>query len=283
MPENKQVMTVKDTKYKDLFLISCGYENCIPSYSYGPVKRPYYVLHFVLSGKGSYYLNHRHYKIEENQCFLIEPNTFVYYQADQMDPWYYTWLCFNGEYAPVYLKRLNLSNTTPVFSCRNFWKIESVIQNIMQHHQLVPADEPYIQSCLYLIFAYLMEEANLTYQQFDFEDNFYIEKAISYIEANYFRYIKVSDIANHLAINRSYLFTLFKKQLNKSPQQFLTETRITKARELLITTELSVEDISQSCGYNDAFAFSTAFKKIFLVSPREYRKIYKDWGNLHKD
>ena len=56
-----------------------------------------------------------------------------------------------------------------------------------------------------------------------------------------------------------------------SPQQFLIQFRITKAAQLLVETNLSVADISRSCGYNDPLAFSKSFKKIKSLSPTDFR------------
>ena len=65
--------------------------------------------------------------------------------------------------------------------------------------------------------------------------------------------------------------SLFQKYLGMSPQQFLIQFRITKAAQLLVETNLSVADISRSCGYNDSLAFSKSFKKIKSLSPTDFR------------
>ena len=45
------------TSSKDLYLVSCGWEKCGATHSYGPAVRNYYMLHFILKGQGHYYLN----------------------------------------------------------------------------------------------------------------------------------------------------------------------------------------------------------------------------------
>ncbi len=75
-----------------------------------------------------------------------------------------------------------------------------------------------------------------------------------------------------MCINRSYLYTLFKNAMGMSPQQFLTTFRITKAAELLQTTDLPVESIALSCGYLDPLVFTKSFKQMKKMSPSSYRK-----------
>ncbi len=100
----------------------------------------------------------------------------------------------------------------------------------------------------------------------------YIRKAIEYIEYNYIDDIKVTDIANFIGINRSYLFTIFKKNLNISPQEFLLKYRMEKAYILLNNGKLSISDVARSVGYKDPLGFSKIFKKINGISPKVYRE-----------
>lgn len=66
--EDKQVMN-RQTSSKELHLVSCGWEKCTPSQSYGPGVRRYYTIHFVLKGQGYFYINNRKYSLKAGQCF----------------------------------------------------------------------------------------------------------------------------------------------------------------------------------------------------------------------
>ena len=57
-----------------------------------------------------------------------------------------------------------------------------------------------------------------------------------------------------------------------SPQQYLMTFRLTRAAELLNTTEYSVESIAISCGYRDPAVFTKAFKRMHGLSPLKYRQ-----------
>ena len=103
--------------------------------------------------------------------------------------------------------------------------------------------------------------------------NQYVKKAVSFIQSNYCNPIKVTDVADYVCINRSYLYTLFQNYLGMSPQQFLSTFRITKARELLDSTTYPIESIALSCGYNDALVFTKAFRAMKGMSPSEYRRL----------
>lgn len=100
----------------------------------------------------------------------------------------------------------------------------------------------------------------------------YVEKAILFIDDNYCRPMKISDVADSLCINRSYLYTLFFKETGLSPQQYLSNLRIERSLGLLKNTELPIEMVAVCCGYMDYRVFYKAFKKHMGVSPAVYRK-----------
>ena len=103
--------------------------------------------------------------------------------------------------------------------------------------------------------------------------DYYIKEAITYIEQNFQNDISVVDIANRLGINRSYFGKIFKQTLKQTPQEFLINYRMIKATELLRLTKMSIGDISKAVGYENQLHFSRAFKKIYNISPREWRNI----------
>lgn len=270
------------TSSKDLYLVSCGWEKCNATHSYGPAVRNYYMLHFILQGQGHYYLNNKHYKLKENQCFLTEPGTVTLYKAEPNNPWTYTWICFNGDYVPHLLKQSNLNTDNPIINLSCNQTIYKIIKEMLSYHQLTPANECYLQSKLYLIFAKLHEALQSVYNKIELNNNFYVTKAIEYIEKNTFTNLSVNDIARYLNISRSHLYALFKQELNSSPQQFLTNAKIANARELLSKTKIPIYSVALSCGYKNAFAFSRAFKQVTNLSPREYRQHYLQPNNLIK-
>ena len=273
MKKIKEVLDRK-TNSKELYLLSCGYEACPNIFTCGPIIRDYYILHFILKGSGNYYVNGKAFTVSKNQCFLIEPNISTLYQADPQNPWIYTWICFNGSLVPQILKKCHLDIDNPVISLPSSLKYYKIILNILKHHEVNPSNEYYIQSSLYLIFAKILQDKPTNYSNLELNENTYIEQAIHYIKQAPIHELNVEQIARHLNISQSYLYKLFKDQLNTSPHNFILNTKISKACELLIKTNIPIFNIAYNCGYKNAFAFSRAFKQIINISPRDYRKAY---------
>ena len=81
----------------------------------------------------------------------------------------------------------------------------------------------------------------------------------------------LSDLAEKLHVSPNYLNRLFLRELGMPPKRYLIGQRMQLARSLLNSTTLSVQEISQRCGYKTPFAFSKEFRKQFGISPRSFR------------
>ena len=86
----------------------CGYEKCEGGHFWGPAVRNQYLLHYVISGKGTYTVGEETYTLHANECFLIRPGERTYYIADREDPWEYMWVAFDGFDVLEILRRTGL-------------------------------------------------------------------------------------------------------------------------------------------------------------------------------
>lgn len=263
--------------FNDMYLCYCGLEQCAPLHSFGPAIRPNYLLHYVLDGKGYYYVNDTKYTVNKNEGFLISPNTVTFYQSDKDNPWTYLWLGIDGDKIEIYLKSIGLDKDNLLFKSDKDDELKNYVLEMLKHHTTTVSNSFKIEGLLYLFFSSLAENYKTTSSNtYDYTQNQYINKAIEFIQNNYHNQIKVTDIANYLCLNRSYLSSIFQLNLNMSPQKFLMKFRITKATELLYNTDLPICNIAYSCGYNDPLAFSKAFKRVKGVSPKLYRDTKKE-------
>ncbi len=105
-------------------------------------------------------------------------------------------------------------------------------------------------------------------------DNRPIRIAKEYIQRNYMKPIGLEEISEMLGFNLSYFSALFKKETEKNFLEYLTEVRISNAKELLRETNLSITEICNKVGYLDQKHFIATFKKYAGIKPGEFRKLY---------
>jgi len=94
---------------------------------------------------------------------------------------------------------------------------------------------------------------------------------LKYIEQNYSSPLSLSGISEKFSLSESYVARLFKNELNCKPSEYINSVRIAAAEELLLTTELSVTEISALVGYSDIYYFSKTFKRLVGTSPSRAR------------
>ena len=91
---------------------------------------------------------------------------------------------------------------------------------------------------------------------------------------NYHDKITLNSLADSCNITKYYLSHQFTELYGKSPIAYLTEVRISAAKDLLTTTSYSIEEIAGSTGFSSSSYFSQTFQKICHVSPQQYRKAH---------
>jgi two-component system, response regulator YesN len=99
------------------------------------------------------------------------------------------------------------------------------------------------------------------------------DKIKTYIDENYFdEGLNLKTMSNSLFISTSYISSIFKNDIGKSFVDYLTEIRINKAKQLLLSSQDKTYEVGFKVGYKTPQYFSTAFKKDTGLSPSQYRK-----------
>lgn len=99
-----------------------------------------------------------------------------------------------------------------------------------------------------------------------------IRNCLNYIDFNFKQPLSLLFFAEKYAVSKNYLSTLFHREVKATMTEYINTTRIRHAIMLLNTTDLSMQAISEQCGFSDANYFTRTFKKIQGMSPLKYRQ-----------
>lgn len=100
----------------------------------------------------------------------------------------------------------------------------------------------------------------------------FVEEAIEYTKMNYNDpEISINKVCSHLHISAGYFCSIFKKETKTTYLQYLMQLRMETAKELLRTTDLKAFEIAEKIGYADPNYFSFSFRKMFGITPKDYR------------
>jgi two-component system, response regulator YesN len=106
----------------------------------------------------------------------------------------------------------------------------------------------------------------------DFSNRTPIREAIDYINLNLKNELSQKEVAEHVHLNASYLSVLFKEHVKMTFSEYLTRRRIQRAKDLLISTNLPINEIAEESGYRTAKYFIKIFKELEGMTPSAYRK-----------
>ncbi len=99
-------------------------------------------------------------------------------------------------------------------------------------------------------------------------------QAMHFIRYNACKGIKVEQVLDAVGISRSNLEKRFKDETGETIHAVIHAEKLEKARSLLVSTSLSINEISQMCGYPSLQYFYSVFKKVYASTPKEYRDRY---------
>jgi len=269
----------KTAKESLFYIESVGHYCCDKSfYEDSYYKRNYYLI-YVVSGKG--------YVHSQNEKFLVTPGKLIYlnlhqpykYYSHKKDPWQFLWILFGGKDAEWYYNLIT-NRTRLIFNLDRNSKIPDYFKDAFDlFEQKVPFLEfrvsNLINTLLTELYIEVMTKSNTNYEQ-DSEFPDPVKKVMDYIEQNYFRKITLDELASLTYLNPYYLLKLFKRYTGYTPNEYINKFRIDYSKKLLISSELTIEQIALFLGFNTHSYFSRVFKSKNGLTPELFRKKYKE-------
>lgn len=102
-----------------------------------------------------------------------------------------------------------------------------------------------------------------------------IIKALRYIDKHYTENISLDDIAETAHMSKFYFCRKFHSTTGATVLEYLNNVRLTKVHNLLLSTQMSIDEIAAATGFSSAVNLTRAFKKVYGNSPRDFRKLKK--------
>ena len=125
-------------------------------------------------------------------------------------------------------------------------------------------------SVIYKLTALLLRHYCITPQEKDHFSR--LQPVIDYIRNHYSQNISVSQLSQMVHVCDDHLIRIFKAATNKTPTRYIMDMRLEEAMKLLVSTELSVTEIADKCGFASSCYMDRIFKHRLQVTPVEYRK-----------
>ena len=236
---------------------------------------PHSTFHIVLEGKGYYKTKEKNYLLSKGDTFFTPPNTEIEYYPYQNNPWTYYFYTINGKNTPLLFNSIGYNNSHPIYRLgNNAQRIVDIIEDSLAPHNQPNTLAFYFDafSRLYRIIALIAEERPNLFV--DISNSNYIPSRIKEVVKRNLHdpEFHIQQLCYILNFSQSYLYQVCKRYFHCSLQQYITTSRMEKAKKMLTETAIKIKDVALAVGYADWIQFSKTFKKNVGITPLEYRK-----------
>lgn len=99
-----------------------------------------------------------------------------------------------------------------------------------------------------------------------------LRRVLDYIEENLASNIAIADLAKVTGLSKVHFIRKFKASTQQTPYQYVVDTRVQRAKQLLAAPDAEFANIAVTCGFADQAHFSNCFKRVVGTSPSNYRR-----------
>ncbi len=149
------------------------------------------------------------------------------------------------------------------------------ISRFMEEYETDPTGgEAILQALGFLIVNDLIKNAYGICERERLPKSSAVRNAVEYIHQNFSNPIPIEGLARNANLSVSAFSRKFSQETGASPAAYIVSIRLGKAKKLLRSSEQSITEIAQRCGFSSAAHLSSSFKKRCGVTPSEYRLLY---------
>ena len=211
----------------------------------------------------------RRFPVASGDAVVLPPDRAHSYLADEDDPWTIWWLHATGTDVPELVTQIRGPEDDPVVHLHDVFTAVALIEQAVA---LLEADETTgtllrASGAAWHLLAILA--ADRLRRERHTADRIHVVQ--EYLRDNLSSAVPVSELARLAELSTSHFSALFKASTGYSVVDYLKRLRSARARELLVTTDLSIAEIAAQVGYSDAFYFSRQFRAINGTSPTQFR------------
>ncbi|MDF2942456.1 MAG: AraC family transcriptional regulator [Herbinix sp.] len=233
-----------------------------------------FLLIYTISGKGHLKYDEKDYTLTSGTVFLIDCIKYHYYESSIDDPWVILWVHFNGSYAMGYYEEL-MKNGFSILEPEDTFPLESSLRRILSLHEKKDVNRELITSSLIVNILTEMILMNTPKELYSHYTPNYIKEIKEMLNNRYKDRITLDDLERELNISKYHLAKEFKKHTGTTVNEYLIDQRLSHAKELLKYSDLSVSEITFSCGMNNVSHFINLFKDREGRTPLNFRKEWK--------
>ena len=253
----------------------------------------YFEIVYIYQGSASLEIDHKCHLMNAGEVCIISPDTLHNCLVDTNDSLVISLMTRKSTFDHIFGSLLINEDLLAMFFRNTLYnsgrskylffktpendpEIKRLIQRIMvESHSLQKYANAYVNCLVQEFFYILLREYSNTILYYGLDDystsQHQFPMILAYVQNNYST-VTLKSVADFFNYTESYLSKLFKKNMYANFNQVIQNLKMEKARELLLNTDFSVAEITEEIGYESPDYFTRRFKKLYGVTPTEFRK-----------
>ena len=236
-------------------------------------RRAFYLL-YTVGGAGLLRIPDGEFLLRPGSAVLIDCEKYQFYRTQSKGRWDNFWLHFSGRAAREYFRLVNPGAVSPLepgepeifgtlmAACRAYFQLSDIRTN-------VAASLHVTRLLTALIDSRLVQSGAKPETEGDFGA---VERTIFYMKQHLSEPLHLETLARVAALSKYHFIRRFRAATGSSPYNYLTHLRVSRAKELLVTSRLPVTEVAAQVGFSGAGNFIRAFRSATGRTPTEYRK-----------
>ena len=210
---------------------------------------------------------------QESHCFLAPQGSVVllnrrkrhkYWAEDDVN---FKWLHFNGNSSKAYYDLLSSYESMPFFPS-NFNSLIDDFIHLTDTINIQPVNEHQLSITIHAMLANLIKSCQAHFTSTEQ----LLKNSAKYIESHYNEKLRIDDLSHACNLSTFYYIRAFKRIYDFTPHGYIINIRVAIAKKLLLTTNLTIEEISTTIGFATSSNFIKLFKNNFGYTPNKFRK-----------
>lgn len=253
-----------------------GHYHCLSTYFTERENLPSFLIAYSVSGKGYLRYKGKRYTLQQGQALFIYCMDYQYYETDPEQLWELLWVHLDGGASRAYYEQFLLANG-PVISLNPHSPIPTLIKELIRLQQYPDSRTEWLssQSIVEILTDLVLHSLSRHPQSNARFLPEYIQQTQQFLKDHQDEKITLDRLSTHFSMSKYHLAREFKIFTGLTPNEYLINLRINKAKELLRYTDLSIQEIAKSVGFEYVSHFINQFKQQEDATPLSFRRTWQ--------